>query len=163
MDRAQVGRSPDLVLSPSPTLTACHGCALEQGRLACSRARSSPLLGGRHRGFLDRNLLLGDPLVHLPELEGDQGLQEACSVVRARRVRLLQQVLRQFSVELGPHARQVRFYVDELLFRDRERERERERSKETEQQRRVRKNKAEDREKRPEEGLAGDPRPNKTI
>lgn len=69
----------------------------------------------QHLGKLNRYLLVGDPLVHLPKLERHEGLQEPSPVVGAGGVSLLEDVLGQLAVELGADVGQVRLDVDELL------------------------------------------------
>lgn len=69
-------------------------------------------LGGHRRGIL---LLRQDALVHTPDLEPADGLEQARAVVASGEVGVLQHLLGDLSVELGGDVAQVGFDVDELV------------------------------------------------
>lgn len=81
----------------------------------CLKKRGLNCLLGHSLGGNTASSLGVDLLVQLSQLEGNESLQEAGSVVGSRGVAELQDVLSQLSVELGSDVAQVALHVDELL------------------------------------------------
>merc|ERR1711918_80908 len=86
------------------------------------RARARARVGSSSRAFRPtptrasrRDLLAGEVLVHLADLERRERLEEARAVVRAGRVGVLEHRLRELAVELGARVGEVALDVDELL------------------------------------------------
>ena len=61
------------------------------------------------------NLSLSDALIHLSNLEANEGLEKTSSVVGARESAVLEHLLCNFTIELGRGVAEVALHIDELL------------------------------------------------